>query len=257
MAKLRSCLALVSSCAVIAAAFANPVSGQGTWETALAGRDINGHPVGESDAMAVFLYDKALDITWLRDANVNGQLDWASAKAWTNRLTVGAYGGWRLPTMMDTGSPGCDFSYAGTDCGFNVQTESGGAVYSEMAHLWYVTLANTAYFDSNGVGPQLGWGLSNSGPFLNLQADSTRGYWFGLEYATFPGVAWSFGTDDGSQNTSGQGFTLYAMAVRNGDVAAVPEPTSVAMTLVGLIGLCGVLRLRSSCQRRRPRLSNA
>jgi hypothetical protein len=112
------------------AAQAAPVSGQGTWETTLKARDLDGD--GAADAF----YDTELNVTWLRNANANGLMAWDSAKTWANNLVVGGFGGWRLPFVVDTGMPGCDFSnFGGTDCGYNVQTKSGATVHSELAHL--------------------------------------------------------------------------------------------------------------------------
>jgi hypothetical protein len=51
------------------AAQAAGVSGQGTWEATLLGRDIDGKAVAANSNSAVFLYDTVLDITWLRDGN--------------------------------------------------------------------------------------------------------------------------------------------------------------------------------------------
>ena len=131
----------------------------------------------------MFLYDTDLNITWLRNANAaagssfdngydttDGLMTWANANNWANALTVGSYSGWRLPTMVDTGAPGCDFSYAGgTDCGTNVQTAT-----SELAHLYYVSLGNLAYCPPGATWlfdgcPQAGWGLNNVGNFQNVQ----------------------------------------------------------------------------------------
>lgn len=167
---------------LVGVAHAAGVPGQGTWETTLLGRDIGGNAVAASDPSAVFLYDTTLDLTWLRDANVNGSMNWSAANTWANTLTVGAYGGWRLPTMIDTGLPGCVYSFAGgTDCGYNVLTKSGDpatyqpgqTVYSEMAHLFYVSLGNKAYCPPGDPtcagGPQPGWGLTNTGDFQNMQ----------------------------------------------------------------------------------------
>ena len=63
-------------------------------------------------------------------------MNWADANAWAARLDL--YGpsgpdGWRLPTVTDAGSPGCNVAYGGTDCGFNVVTSTG-----EMAHMYYL-----------------------------------------------------------------------------------------------------------------------
>ena len=173
-------------------------------QAALVGRAINGGAVPGSSAAAVFLYDTDLNITWLRNANAgagssfddgfsptDGLMTWANANNWANTLTVGSYSGWRLPTMVDTGAPGCDFSYSGgTDCGYNVQTAT-----SEMAHLYYVSLGNLPYCPPGDTtcagGPQAGWGLTNVGNFQNLQPYY---YWSGTEYAPTLDGAWFFDT---------------------------------------------------------------
>jgi hypothetical protein len=219
---------IASGAALLAAALgvqANPVPGQGTWESTLQARDIDGN--GQVDAY----YDTALNITWLRDANVNGPRDWNAASAWADDLVFGVYADWRLPTMLDTGVAGCDQSFSGTDCGYNVQTKSGGTVFSEMAHLFYETLGNTAVFDAAG-NPQAG-GLSNTGDFLNMQAAA---YWIGLTYKTpETGEAWYFNTADGFQSHIGKENEFFAMAVRPGDVAQIiPEPQSLALALLAL-----------------------
>ena len=133
--RLSGLLVAVVLAAGSLATSAAPVPGQGTWEATLEARDINGD--GTVDAY----YDIALDLTWLADWNVNGRQHWNTNLTWATGLDVYGVTGWRLPSIIDTGSPGCDWSYAGgTDCGYNVDTGS-----SEMAHMWYVTLGKIAY----------------------------------------------------------------------------------------------------------------
>lgn len=236
----RTTLGAVVGAAVLAtgAAQAVGVPGQGTWETTLQPRDIDGDTVTDA------FYDTALNITWLRNADVNGYTDWDAAMTWANTLVVGGVDGWRLPKVVDTGAPGCDYSYAsGTDCRYNVDTAT-----SEMAHLYYVTLGNLAYcppgtaacFGAPGA-PQPGWGLTNTGGFQNLQSSA---YWSGTEYAPVPSDAWFFGAYDGYQEFFGKRVQLLAMAVRPGDVAAVPEPQTYAMLLLGLSAVMVAVRRR-------------
>jgi len=216
---------------------AAPVSGQGTWETTLQGRDLDGNA-----ATFEAYYDTTLDITWLADANAAGtRMTWADANAWAAGLNVNGITGWRLPTMIDTGAPGCDFSFSGgTDCGENVQTGSAATtVYSEMASLWYDTLGNLAYYGTAGNPPQPGWGLTNTGPFSNLQSNA---YWSGVEHALYTSEAWYFFTGTGLQSYLAKNFIIYGWAVRSGDVSAVPVPAAVWLFGSGLIGLLGLAR---------------
>ena len=53
--------------------------GAGGANAALVGRDITGNAVFGSAASSVFLYDTVLNVTWLRNANANGVMNWASA----------------------------------------------------------------------------------------------------------------------------------------------------------------------------------
>lgn len=200
------------------------------------------------------IYDSVLKVTWLQNANLaatdtfgvsginaNGSMTWNTANQWIAAMNAADYLGyndWRLPTMIDTGSPGCDYGNIGTDCGYNVQTVSGGTVYSELATLYYTELGNKGSYDTSG-NPQSGAGVTNSGPFTNMQSDV---YWSGLEYWPYIS-AWGFSTANGGQGEDQEWYDFYAWAVRPGDVAAVPEADTWAMLLAGL-GLVGVAARR-------------
>jgi hypothetical protein len=214
---------------------ASGISGQGTWETTLQARDLDGN-TGTIEAY----YDTDLNITWLADANYAGTgMNWSTATAWAAGLTIGSTSGWRLPTVTDTGTSGCDYAYTGTDCGYNANTATG-----EMAHMFYTTLGDKAFYNTSGVGPQSGWGLTNTGPFSNVQSYP---YWSATEYSpNTTASAWFFYFYDGSQGNLGKSEGLSGWAVHSGNVGAaiVPVPAAVWLFGGGLLGLIGVARKR-------------
>lgn len=186
------------------------VAEQGTWKATLQPRDLAGD--GKTDAY----YDTELDITWLRETNANGMMSWQNANAWTAGLDVHGVRGWRLPTIIDDDRLAFDFGYTDSDCGYNSRTKSGDIVYSEMAHLFYVTLGNQGFYDVAGSPhPHPSVGLTNTGPFPRMQAFMC---WTGRAYAPWTGFAWFFGNDFGFQCFADQHYELFAMAVHPGDV---------------------------------------
>lgn len=206
------------------------------------------------------LYDDVLNVTWLQDANyskttvyqgnIYGHMTWNQAQTWAENLVYYDsirnvnYTDWRLPRMIDTGTPGCNSSNNGTDCGQNVDTNS-----SELAHMFHVNLSlksilsvtgtyqtDFGVFGNGNIGGQFNVGLVQ-----NLQSSA---YWIGTEYSLVPeSFAWVFYTNYGSQyylqkyaydNNGG----TYAWALRDGDVAAtIPEPNIIYLFLAGLFSL--------------------
>lgn len=179
--------------------------------SALELRDINGNATTIA-ADAEFAYDTVLDATWYLTANNTG-LIWRDARNWAAGLTVGTFSGWSLPAA----DPSCGFNYFCTS--------------SQMGELYYTALGNPA------DGP-----LSNTGPFKNLVQSNT--YWTGTKLAPDAFDAWAFRTDFGVQDVVTDTYAFYALAIRPGDVAAVPEPGTVALLLSGLAGVL-VMRRRS------------
>ena len=188
--------ALAGVCAVLMA---------GAAQAALQDRDLDGDTVVDA------FYDTDLDVTWLRDADVNGVMDWNTAVSWAENYTFGAYTDWRLPT-----SDQC----IGLNC-----------TGSELGHLWYVELGNPA------GGPML-----NTGDFENLQS---FGYYSSTVWEANPNGVMAFRTGEGYQGGDDRSNPYYAMTVRDGDVPSIPEPETYALMLAGLAGLAMATRRRA------------
>lgn len=251
--KISSFAVMTTSLFIVTGIHAASISGQGTWESTLQGRDLDGN-------MTTFeaYYDTSLNITWLADANyaktinyvvdgqltwyVEGPMTWPVANAWAAGLDPYNSGitGWRLPTVTDKDGIGCQYSYSGTDCGYNVDTTT-----SEMSYMFYVTLGNTAYRNSSGVVNTLNdRGLSNTALFSNLQAAK---YWSSTSNVGYYNSAWTFDFSSGSQYHDVKNFPYYAWVVHSGDVGApvVPVPAAALLFLFGLIGLFGFAKRKA------------
>jgi len=178
-----------------------------------------------------------------------GYLDFWGAKAWVNYLNSNSYAGisdWRLPNVTPVNGISFDhtLSFNGTtDRGFN--STAVNATASELAYLYFNELGNLSAFNTAGA-PQAGSGLINSGPFANLQNGP---YWSGAEYAFTSATdfdhAWLFSNANGAQGSGpkNDNTRFFAIAVHDGQIAAVPLPASVWLLSSALAGL-GVLGRR-------------
>jgi len=244
----------------------------GTAQAALQGRDLN----GSIDSFEAY-YDTDLNITWLADATLaatntfgvseiynystsyfgwKGLMTWSTANSWFSAMNAASYLGysdWRMPTTGPVNGTSMSYNLSNigeTDYGYSMGapgTPYAGSTGSEMAFLFYNELGNKAQcnLDTSTTlschSSQLPSELANTGPFTNLQAGY---YWSGTEYEPSPDYAWGFLFESGYQNYfSKEGNLLSTMVVRDGDIAAVPEPETYAMLLAGL-GLLGI-RLQS------------
>ena len=172
---------------------------------------------------------------------------WASNLSFYDSVRKVTYTDWRLPNtgpvngVAMTPEPfpgGYASSWNGsTDVGYNIGAPGSafpGSKGSEMAYLFYNDLGNKGSYDVNGV-PQPGSGLVNTGPFSNFQPYF---YWSGTQYAFDTSKAWTFDSNGFQKMRSKSLLPMYALAVRPGDVAAVPEANIWALLLAGL-GLVG------------------
>lgn len=177
-----------------------------------------------------------------------GKMTWWGAMAWTQDLeyhdTVRniTLTGWQLPTV----GPINGSAFNVNDLTFNGTTDRGYGItspQSQMSYMYYVNLGNLGACSSQGECPRPGggWGVSNSGPFSNIQNwyyhSATSGGWTGARISENDGD-FQFFFYAGDQSISYKSYLEYAWAVRPGDVAAVPEADVWAMMLVGF-GLVG------------------
>jgi len=212
------------------------------------------------------IYDDALGITWLQDANYaetsgyddiiygydsDGRMTWDEAVAWADQLEYGGYANWRLPQTLPVDGSTYDYSHAhdgSTDIGCNISAPDStypGSTASEMAYMYYNNLGNLSYYPvdyPSSPSPQPGWGLQSTGAFNNLRP---LDYWSDTEYPPNTTQAWHFYFDTGGQNNhqkdDGQeDGKYYAWAVRDGDVAPVPIPSAVWLLGSGLVCLVGI-----------------
>ncbi|MCP3907116.1 MAG: DUF1566 domain-containing protein, partial [Oceanicoccus sp.] len=155
------------------------------------------------------IYDEDFDITWVGDGNFaqttgydgDGRMGWDAANTWAGGLAIGGFADWRLPTALNNVSP------FGPDFGLNVTG-------SEMGHLFYGELGGTANQPISLSSD------SDLALFPNLQDFF---YWSGTEYSGLAYYAWYFDFYSGTQYAYDLFNSYYGLAVRSGDVAAVPE----------------------------------
>ena len=192
------------------------------------------------------VYDTDFNITWLADANLaasntfgvsgifaSGIMNWGTAQSWIGAMNTTNYLGyndWRLPTTLQPDAT-CDSQSGSVSYGLN-------CTGSELGHLFYNELGGVAGADIQTTNN------SSLGLFSNVHSDA---YWSGTEYALDPtGRVWIFGFRYGGQDTYYKSDSWYALAVRSGDVAAVPVPAAVWLLGSGLLGLLGIAKRRKT-----------
>ena len=177
-------------------------------------------------------------------------MTWTQANTWANGLVSGGHSDWRLARNSPVNGTASEWNYSSTS--FNGTTDSGYNItspFSELSYMYYVNLGLKAWVSASGAyQPDYGVagngsyeGQKDVGPVRNLQNDA---YWFGTAYAPSPAdFAWVINTRIGLQGGDRQSIGLFAWAVRDGDVAVVPVPGSVAL-LAGGLALLGVVTRR-------------
>jgi hypothetical protein len=220
------------------------------------------------------LYDTVLNITWLQDANyaatsgycntaVNcssgifpypsapGWMTWTQANTWANGLEYGGYSDWRLARNSPVNGTASGWQYSTSFDGTTDRAYNITSTFSELSYMYYVNLGlkasrnpDRSFRNDYGVfgdGRPFG-GQNDVGLVRNLQSGV---YWSGTAYALCPTeCAWFFNAADGGlQDYRNERIGFFAWAVRDGDIAAVPVPGSVAL-LAGGLALLGVVTRR-------------
>jgi hypothetical protein len=179
------------------------------------------------------IFDDVLNITWLQDANyarTSGYEDydpvwamnWKQAKTWADTLIYGGYDDWRLPTALNmNGSGPC----SGYNC---TGSEMGYMYYINLGNAAYGPLANTSFTDGN----------DRTVSFTNL----VGGYFWSStilpsDLGEIGDLGWDFSFSEGLQISEHWSLPGYAWAVRTGDVASVPEPSTLFLLGTSLAGL--------------------
>jgi len=140
---------------------------------------------------------------------------------------------WRLP-ITDVNLL-YQWGYDGTTtAGYNITA-------SEMGHLYYEELGLIGKYNTNGIERYSGWGLTNTGLFENLVS---TWYWSETEDLNYPNTAWGFDLSRGLQGNISMGGWHSGLAVRAGNISftPVPEPTTIIIFGLGLLGLARVNR---------------
>lgn len=189
------------------------------------------------------IYEEAQKLVWLDYSNPDN--DWDKQMLWATNIgdhlvvtldplyvtDTDWKTGWRLPTTIDGTlfSNEDDEFYDGTPGrGYNKP--------GEMGHLYYVSLGNLGYYDTDGVF-QSDYGLKNTGPFNYLEDWL---YFSSTEYSIDTDYAWWFDFNSGYQRPwpkVSEGGPIQGLAVRSADIQVVPEPSTVLLLASGLAGL--------------------
>ena len=161
------------------------------------------------------------------DSSLSYNINFAYTVAWDDAA-------WRLPSTVN--GPWV-WGYDGTTtAGWNITT-------SEMGHLYYTELGNNGLYATDEAYLPPGWGLNNTGDFENLLESW---YWSGTEYADNSDYAWGFLMYNGLQSNNEQPEDIFecGLAVRSGQVSAVPVPGAIYLLGSGLAGFVALGRRR-------------
>ncbi|MBW8829793.1 MAG: PEP-CTERM sorting domain-containing protein [Burkholderiales bacterium] len=226
---MRTLLAGLSLFAAAAAAHAVPIATPSSWETTLQARDIN------HDGLIDAYYDTSTNLSWLADANYAGTSGFAPASmftyppnvegamnrdvavGWAASLDIYGVKGWRLPRALSVAPVDCAHNQGrGIQTGLRCEFSPEPGI-NELVDLYHL----------------LG---GSKGPFLNAWLYGLPGYLMESNYTgpEAPGYNLDILTSGPTEIILHETFAGYAWAVRDGDVMAVPEPSTYGLMMLGI-----------------------
>jgi len=187
------------------------------------------------------IYDSNQNLTWLQDMNYaktsgyddDGLMGWDNAMAWASNLTYGGHDDWRLPKLTVW------FPLSGIifDDGIIPDASLSSTIYLITSELYSVMAPECSVIDS---GTSVICAYPWMSHFININTISPP-FWYGNE--------------EGNTAWAGQGVLsltpttlhpksdqLQVWAVREGDVAGIPEPQSLALLVLGLACMGYIMR---------------
>jgi hypothetical protein len=201
------------------------------------------------------IYDPTRNLTWIADMNLalttnytapgvwpNKAMSWGAAVQFADNLVYGGFSDWRLPTL-NLNDPTCSDTIL---FGAVPVTQGSGCTGGELSGLFGTGLGNqpwSSVLDQVGDTPDQ---LANFALFTDVKqghywaSNSTPfgGLTYVWQYSTFWGTVWA----DSKEYSAISGGRV--VLVRDGDVMAVPEPSTSALIAAGLAGLLAVGRRR-------------